>query len=290
LNRLSTRARLCLVLLLSPLACRGDRGAAAIPLAGKVLLRYHPRAGAVFQYQLEQTSRLAPDTPAADSGPRNTLALRFTQRVDSSGDRVRLTTTLDSAQLSTPLLSPASAAQAEARVPATRLSAVFDDRQRLLGHDWSALDRLPPTIGDQIQLGFRAMAVPFPEQPVGMGDSWTNEVELPFGEYAGGAVIKATTRLTVRALSVAAGDTTVRLGVETELPDRPLYFSIGGQAITVRLAGALTGEQVLSLTRGALVEASLVGTMKVNVKGGFLGPQGMAMRVDQQGTMRLVKP
>jgi hypothetical protein len=253
-----------------------------------VRLRYHPRVGAEFRYRLQQMSRLAPDTSAADSGSRNTLDLVFTQRIDSTGDRVRVTTTLDSARVSSPMLSPAAAADAARRVRATRLAAVFDDQQRLLYHDWSALDRLPATLGDQIQLGFRAVAVPLPEQPVGVGDSWSNEVELPFGEYAGGAPIKATTRLTVRDISVTAGDTVVRLGVETALPDRPLYFSIGGQPITVRLRGAITGEQLLSLTRGAVVEASLVGTMRVNVKGGFLGPQGMTMRVDQEGAMRLV--
>lgn len=290
MNRFALGARLSLIFLMSLAACRGDRRPAARPLTGKVLLRYHPGAGSVFHYRLEQMSRLAPDTPAADSGPRNTLELRFTQHVDSSGTDVRVTTTFDSAQLSSPLLSPANAARAAQRVHDTRITAVFDDRQRLVRHDWSALDRLPATLGDQIQLGFRAVAIPLPEQPVGTGDSWTNEVELPFGEYAGGAPIKAKSRLTVRELSVAAGDTTVRLGVETEMPDRPLYFSIGGQPITVRLTGAITGEQVLSLTRGAVVEASLVGTMKVNVKGGFLGPQGMAMRVDQQGTIRLVGP
>jgi len=276
------------LIVLGLVACGADRGPPALPLTGKVTLRYHPSAGAEFRYRLEQMSRLAPDTPAADSGPRNSLELMFTQRIDSTGARVLVTTTFDSALVMSPMLSPSAAAAAARQVHATRLTAVFDNRQRLLRHDWSALDRLPATLGDQIQMGFRAVAVPLPEQAVGVGDSWTNEVELPFGEYAGGAPITATTRLTVRDMSVTAGDTTVRLGVETALPDRPLYFSIGGQPITVRLRGAITGEQLLSLTRGTVVEASLVGTMRVNVKGGFLGPQGMAMRVDQQGAMRLV--
>ena len=280
--------RLSPLVLASLVACGGDRRPQPIPLTGKLLLRYHPSAGAVFRYRLDQMSRFAPDTPSADSGPRSTLELVFTHRIDSAGVRVRVTTTLDSAQVASPMLSPAAAADAARRMRDTRVTAVFDDRQRLLGHDWSALDRLPATVGDQIQLGFRAVAVPLPEQPVGMGDSWTNDVELPFGEYAGGAPITATTRLTVREMRVTAGDTTVRLGVETALPNRPLYFSIGGQPITVRMRGAITGEQLLSITRGAVIEASLVGTMRVNVTGGFLGPQGMAMRVDQQGTMRLV--
>lgn len=285
---MSIARRLLPIILLALPACRGDRRPAGTALTGKVVLRYHPNVGAVFRYRLEQMSRLAPDTPGADSGARHTLELTFTQRIDSAGSRVRVTTTLDSALVSSPMLSPSAAADAERRVRATRLTAVYDDRQRLLRHDWSALDRLPATLGDQIRLGFRAIALPLPEQAVGAGDSWTNEVELPFGEFAGGAPIKATTRLTVREVRVAAGDTTVRLGVETALPDRPLYFSIGGQPLTVRLRGAITGEQLLSLTRGAIVRASLVGTMRVNLQGGFLGPQGMAMRVDQQGAMRLV--
>jgi hypothetical protein len=283
-----TARRLSPLVLASLVACGGEPRPAALPLTGKLLLRYHPSAGAVFRYRLDQMSRLAPDTPAADSGPRNTLELTFTQRVDSTGDRVRVTTTLDSALVAGPLLSTGAAADAARRMRNTRVTAVFDDRQRLVHHDWSALDRLPASVGDQIQLGLRAVAVPLPEQPVGAGDSWTNDVELPFGNYAGGAPITATARLTVREMSVTAGDTIVRLGVETALPDRPLYFSIGGQPITVRLRGAITGEQLLSLTRGAVIEASLVGTMRVNVTGGFLGPQGMVMRVDQQGTLRLV--
>jgi hypothetical protein len=284
-----TARRLSPLVLAGLVACGGERRPVATPLTGKLLLRYHPSAGAVFRYKLDQMSRFAPDTPAADSGPRNTMELAFTQRIDSVGARVRVTTTLDSALVAGPLLSSGAAADAARRMRNTRLTTVFDDRQRLLRHDWSALDRLPSAVGDQIQLGFRAVAVPLPERAVGTGDSWTNEVELPFGEYAGGAPITATTRLTVREMSVTAGDTTVRLGVETTLPDRPLYFSVGGQPITVRLRGAITGEQVLSLTRGAVMEASLVGTMRVTVTGGLLGPQGMAMRVDQQGTMRLVE-
>jgi hypothetical protein len=283
-----TARRLSPLVLASLVACGVERRPAALPLTGKLLLRYHPSAGAVFHYRLDQMSRFAPDTPAADSGPRNTLELTFTQRIDSTGDRVRVTTTLDSALVAGPLLSTGAATDAARRIRSSRVTAVFDDRQRMVRHDWSALDRLPASVGDQIQLGLRAVAVPLPEQPVGTGDSWTNDIELPFGNYAGGAPITATARLTVREMSVTAGDTIVRLGVETALPDRPLYFSIGGQPITVRLRGAITGEQLLSLTRGTVIEASLVGTMRVNVTGGFLGPQGMAMRVDQQGTMRLV--
>jgi len=65
--------------------------------------------------------------------------------------------------------------------------------------------------------------------------------------------------------------------------------NVGGQPLTVGLKGAITGEQVLSLTRGVVVAASLDGSMHVNVTGGFFGPQGMLVRVDQHGTLKLLE-
>jgi hypothetical protein len=120
-------------------------------------------------------------------------------------------------------------------------------------------------VADQLQLVFRAAALALPEDPVGPGDSWTNTVVLPFGQVAGGAPLIAKTKVTVTELVEQAGDTLARLAVVTEVPDKPLRFSFGGQSISVALSGAITGEQ-------------------------RFGPQGMTMRVDQQGVMRLVPP
>jgi len=268
------------------LACKGADKPTLI--TAKILLRYHPPVGAAYHYVLDQSSRFAPDAVSADSAAANAMTLAFTQTIAAAAaSGVPVTTTLDSARVASPMLSPAAAEDAARRLRGARLTSVFDDRLRLVRNDFSALNKLPSILGDQVLLGFRAAAVPFPEQPVGSGDRWTNQVELPFGQLPGGAPISATTTLTVREILVTGSDTTVRFSVETSVPERPLRFTMGGQPITIALRGALAGEQRFSLTRGAIVNASLGGTIRVSVTGGLFGPQGMALRVDQQGTIVL---
>jgi hypothetical protein len=268
------------------LACKGaDK---PTPITTKILLRYHPPVGAAYHYALDQSSRFAPETVTADSAAANAMALAFTQTIGAAaGGGVPVTTRLDSARVTSPMLSPEAAEDAVRRLRGVRLTSVFDDRLRLVRNDFSALNRLPSIVGDQVLLGLRAAATPFPEEPVGSGDRWTNQVELPFGRIPGGQPITAATTLTVREILVTGSDTTIRLSVETTLPERPIRFTMGGQPITIALRGSMTGEQLFSLTRGAPVTASLAGTIRVNVTGGLFGPQGMALRVDQQGTIEL---
>ncbi len=269
-------------------ACKGADKPTPTPITTKILLRYHPPAGAAYQYVLDQTSRFAPDGAGADSAPSNTMTLAFTQTIAApAAGGVPVTTLLDSARVASPMLSPEAAVDAARRLRGVRLTSVFDDRQRLVRNDFSPLDRLPSIVGDQVLLGFRAAAVPFPDGPVGPGDRWTNQVELPFGQIPGSAPITATTTLTVREILVTGSDTTVHYTAETSLPERPLRFTMGGQPITIVVRGSLNGEQRFSLSRGTAVTASLGGTIRVNVTGGLFGPQGMALRVDQQGTIEL---
>jgi hypothetical protein len=132
----------------------------------------------------------------------------------------------------------------------------------------------------------KAMAIGFPEGPVGRGDTWTIETELPLGQVPG---VKAPgrTTLTVKEFRVAGQDTTVVLGVETAFPDGPIQMNIQGQSATLRLAGSLSGEQVFSLTRGTAVSGTMKGTMKMNLSGGPLGRQGMAISADSDMSLRL---
>lgn len=282
--------RVVCLLLAVALACKG-REQPATPVTTKIPLRYHPPAGAVYHYVLEQTSRFAPDTATvADSATLTSMTLAFSQAVgDRAAEGIPVTITLDSSGVASPMLNPAAAAAASATLRGLRLTAVFDDQLRLVRNDLSALDRLPALVREQVQLGVRAAALPFPEQPVGAGDGWTNETELPFAQLASGTPLTVASRITVRSIGVARGDTTVLLGVETALPDRPLQFNLGGQTVTVTLRGGITGEQVFSLTRGAVVSGALGGTIHLNVTGGFFGTQGMAMRVEQHATTRLVE-
>ena len=283
--------RVVCLLLAAVLACKGREQPAATPVTTKIPLRYHPPAGAVYRYVLEQTSRFAPDTAtAADSSTLTSMTLAFSQAVGArAADGIPVAVTLDSSTVASPMLNPAAAAAAAAQLRGLRLTAVLDDRLRMVRDDLSALARLPALVREQVQLGIRAAALPFPEQPVGMGDRWTNEIELPFAQLASGTPLTVASTITVRGISVSRGDTTVLLGVETSLPQHPLQFNFGGQTVSVALRGGITGEQVFSLTRGAVVSGSLGGTIHLNVSGGFFGPQGMAMRVEQHATTRLVE-
>ena len=282
-----SRRLLVIVVVVLP-GCNAADKPAPTPITTKILLRYHPPVGVAYHYVLDQSSRFAPDMVTSDSAAANTMTLAFTQTIEAAAaSGVPVTTQLDSARVASPMLSPEAADDATRRLRGVRLTSVFDDRLRLVRNDFSPLGRLPSIVGDQVLLGFRAAAVPFPEQPVGPGDRWTNQVELPFGQIPGGAPITATSTQTVREILVTGSDTTVRFSVETSLPERPLRFTMGGQPITIALRGAMAGEQLFSLTRGAAVTASLGGTIRVHVTGGLFGPQGMALRVDQQGTIAL---
>jgi hypothetical protein len=218
------------------------------------------------------------------------MTLAFSQAVGARGaDGIPVAVTLDSTTVASPMLNPTAAASAAAELRGLRLTAVLDDRLRLVRDDLSALARLPALVREQVQLGIRAAALPFPEQSVGVGDSWTNETELPFAQLASGTPLTVASTITVRGISVSRGDTTVLLGVETGLPQHPLQFNFGGQTVSVALRGGITGDQVFSLTRGAVVSGSLGGTVHLSVSGGFFGSQGMAMRVDQHAATRLVE-
>lgn len=277
-----------IALLVAAVLTVGCKGAErpATPITTKIALRFHPPAGAVYHYVMDQTSSFGPDS-GADSGGVNSMRIVFTQTIGAAADGVPVTFTFDSTKVVSPMLSPAAADQAAERLREVHLTTIYDDHLRPVHNDVSALAGIPPLVRDQLQVGFRAAALALPDQPVGPGDSWTNETELPISAI-GGAPLTVHTTVTVREISVSRGDTTVRLGVETALPDKPMQFAVGGQQFTVVLKGAITGEQTLSLTRGAVVSAALGGTMHVGVSGGFFGAPGMKVRVQQQGTLKLV--
>jgi hypothetical protein len=136
--------------------------------------------------------------------------------------------------------------------------------------------------------GVKAMVFALPEQPVGPGDSWTVATDLPVGQLPGVSGAGASrTRLTVKEIRVARGDTTVLLDVETTFPGDPITLSIAGQPATLRLSGSLAGDQVFSLTRGVVVSGAMRGTMKMNVSGGPLGRQGMVLSSVTETSLRL---
>lgn len=272
------------VLAVAVVGCKGAERPAT-PVMTKIVLRYHPPVGAVYRYAMDQTSMFGSDS-GADTMGLNTLRIAFTQTVGTAAaDGVPVTFTFDSTNVESPGLTPEAARQVVERLKDVHLTTVYDDHLRPV-HDAGPLTGIPPLVRDQLEAALQVAAPVLPDQPVGTGDNWTTAIELPLSGI--GTPITVHTKLTVRDISVSRGDTTVRLSVETALPPEPMRFSFGGQQFTVALKGAITGEQTLSLTRGAVVSAALAGTMHVGVSGGFFGAPGMKVRVQQQGTLKLV--
>ncbi len=277
-----TSHRRYLAVLLLAVACRGgDR-----PVEGKLTLRYHPPKGAVYSYALEQHNTMTMESgPFSGMGPQTlALIMHFTQAVTGpaadSGVGVRIT--FDSTRMEAPGMPAAMMEQAMARLRGTSAAIVFDDRMRMLHATPSDSVGIPPEMGTAI----KAMAFALPEAPVGRGDTWTVETELPLGQVPGMKAPGRTT-LTVKDIQVSGGDTTVVLGVETTFPGDPIEMHIQGQRALLHLGGGLSGDQVFSLTRGTAVSGTMKGKLKMNLSGGPLGPQGMALSADTDMSLRL---
>jgi hypothetical protein len=252
------------------------------PVDSKVALRYHPPAGAVYRYAIEQHNTMTMEAgPFAGMGPQQlALIMHLTQAVTGpadSGVSVRLT--FDSTRMEAPGMPAAMMDEAMGRLKGTSTDVVFDPRMRVVK---SATRDMSPEMATAI----KTMAFAFPEAPVGRGDSWSVETELPLTQMAGVRAPGRTT-LTVKEITVAGGDTTVVLAVETTFPSGPIELNIQGQRATLRLAGGLSGDQVFSLTRGTAVTGSMKGKMKMNLSGGPLGSQGMAISADTDVSLRL---
>jgi hypothetical protein len=273
------------------LACKGSERA-GVPVGGKLLLRYHPPSGANYRYVLEQDSKIAFDSGAMGKMPDQQISMTMfmTQAVGAPAESgVSVVTTIDSSKVGGPMLGALAGSMAE-QTKGARTTMVFDARLHVLKADFTGLPGVSPQMAQQMNGGFRGMIFEFPEAAVGAGDTWTTNLELPFTQFAQGSTpLTATTKLTVRELLIAGGDTTVRLGVVTTFPESPISLDAMGGQMTLRLSGTLTGEQVFSLTRGAIVSTTMTGTIHASTKGGVLGPQGLAVTVSQNGSMKLVE-
>jgi len=280
-----------LVCILLLVGC-GDRSA---PITGKVMLRYHPPTGAVYHYAVEQRNTVNMESGllagAGGGAQQLTTRLHFTQAITgpvAGGIQVRIT--FDSTHVEAPGMAPDIVGRDVGRVPGLRSTMLLDERQHIVraGFDTVPGAQPPPALAYQLAAGVKAMSFTLPEEPVGPGDSWTIATELPIGEFPGvsGAGLSRTT-LTVREFSVAGGDTTVLLAVATTFPADPIRLNFAGQPATLHLSGSLSGDQLFSLTRGAVVRGAMKGTMRIKVTGGLLGGQGMTLSGATETTARL---
>ncbi len=270
--------------LLTLLACRGSSGP-------KVTMRYHPPAGASYHYALEQQNAMRVEGGPMAAMPEQTFTMHiyYTQVVTGpTKGGVGVTTTFDSTTLEAPGMGAGAMQPALDRMRGMRSEMVYDERMQVLSAAFSGMAGAPSPVTEQMGTSVKAMAMRLPEAPVGVGDSWTSEQELPLGQQLNPSKpIKSRTRLTVKEIQVAGPDTSVLLTVETSFPGDPIEVTQQGQHVTMKLSGGLSGEQVFSLTKSVPVRATMGGTMKINVRGQQQGEMTMAMR--QQTSLQLAE-
>jgi len=264
------------------LGCHGD--------ARKVTLRYHPPQGASYRYTIEQHNGVKFESGPMTKVPEQQIQMHlyFTQSITGPAEGgTGVSVRFDSTTIDSPMLQSSAFAPALERMRGLTTELVFDDRRNVLRSATTAGGEATPA-SDQLLRGMKGLAFPFPEGPVGVGDSWTAEIDMPLGQMANvNAPLKTKTRLTLKEITATGPDTTVLIALETMLPTDPIVMSQQGQSITMKLSGTLTGDQLFSLARGAAVHSQLGGTIHINVAGGPLGPGGMDMTMTQATSLTL---
>jgi hypothetical protein len=267
--------------LLVPLGCgRGD--------GKKLTLRYHPPAGATYHYGLEQQTNMKFEGGPMGQVPDQQVVMhmQFTQIITGpTAGGVAVTVRFDSASMDSPLMPQGTYGHALDRMRGLTSNVVYDDRMNVIRAEFVNAGELS-AITEQLGKNLKGMAFPLPESPVGVGDSWTAEIELPMSQMAsGGSPMKAKTKLTVKEIHAGGSDTTVLTALETTFPSDPIKVEQQGQVITLKLSGTLTGEQEFSVTQGAVLRNLMSGTIQIHMTGGMLGGDGTNMAMKQSTSL-----
>ena len=272
-------------------ACRDGASGA------KITLRYHPPTGAAYHYSLDQQNAMRIVGGPMSALPEQTFRMRmyYTQLVKGPAQGgVAVTVTFDSTSLDAPGMGPGAMRPALDRMRGMRSDVVYDDRMHVLSAAFTGLTGAPSPVTEQLGSSMKSMAFPLPEGPVGVGDSWVAEHELPLGHQALNASgpLKSRTKITVKEIQIAGADTSVLLGIETSFPEAPITLMQRGeggaqQTGTLRLSGNLSGEQLYSLQRSAQVRAMMGGT--ITMKTGTTGQPEMTMAMTQQTSLQLTE-
>jgi hypothetical protein len=274
-------------------AVGGCRGGASGP---KVTLRYHPPAGAAYHYALDQQNAMRIEGGPMSALPEQVFRMRlyYTQQVKGPAlGGVAVSVTFDSTSLDAPGMGPGAMRPALDRMRGMRSDIVYDDRMHVLSAAFTGLSGAPSPVTEQLGSSMKSMAFPLPEGPVGVGDSWVAEHELPLGQALNASrPLKSRTKITVKEIQIAGADTAVLLGIETTFPDEPITLTQQGgggapQTGTLRISGNLSGEQLYSLTRSAQVRAMMGGTIKM--KSGAAGQAELTMAMTQQTSLQLTE-
>ena len=280
--------RLVLAAALAALVASGCGGERA---GSKLALRYHPPAGASYHYTLEQHNTMKFESGPMAQMPAQQVTMRmyFSQSVGGpTTGGMGVTVRFDSTTLESPSMASGALTPMLDGMRGMTSHVVYDDRMNVVSAELAAGTQPLSPLAQQLGNHVKGLAFPLPDHPVGVGDSWMSEVELPLGQITGASgPIKAQTKLTVKELHAAGPDTTVLLTVETVFPGAPITVTQQGQPITVKLAGNLAGEQLFSVTRGTAVHSSMGGTVRIAVSGGVAGAEGMNLSMQQAATLQL---
>jgi hypothetical protein len=274
------------VLVLAVNACGGG--------GPKVALRYHPPAGAVYHYALEQRTQVSIQSgPLAAMGKQQLfMRMHFTQTVKRpSAGGTEVEVVFESMTMEIPGVSPDVVARELAKLNGLRSTVVYDERGKVVRSTFAPAPGVPPELTKQMATGVQTMTFGFPDKPVGQGDSWTMTTELPLPQVPGSNASPAgpaKTTLTVREIRVAGSDTAVVLDIKTAFPSGPIQVSSGGHAGTLKLEGELAGHQQFSISRGAILDGTIKGSTKMHMTNAMLGAKGMDMLTDTESSIFLL--
>ncbi|HWC74925.1 MAG TPA: hypothetical protein VG454_13400 [Gemmatimonadales bacterium] len=281
--------------ILAAAGCGGSGGGGG----PKVALRFHPPAGAVYHYGLEQRTQLvAQSGPLASMGKQQmVIRMYFTQTVKgplpvtAGGAGTQVDVVFESMTMEMPGVRSDVMQSELAKLRGTRATIVYDDRGRATSTDLTPAPGVSPELVKQMESGTNILTFGFPDQPVGKGDSWTVTTELPLAQLPGTnaeAAGPAKTTLTVREIRIDGSDTSVIVDIKTQFPPGPIQLDVGGQRGTLKLEGDLKGHQQFSLTRGAILDGTIKGATTMNITAPIFGSQPMRMVSETESSVSLL--
>jgi len=276
------------VLVLAVTACGGG--------GPKVALRFHPPAGAVYHYALEQRTQVSIESgPLAAMGKQKLfMRVHFTQTVKGPTEGgTEVDVVFESMEMDVPGVSPDVVARELGKLNGLRSTLVYDETGRIIRSHVEPTPGTPPELTRQMSSGVTAVTFGFPDHPVGKGDSWTITTELPLPQVPGSDASQAgpaISTLTVRDIRITGGgaDTAVVVDIKTAFPTGPIQINSGGQSGTIKLEGDLAGHQQFSISRGAILDGTIKGSTKMHLASALFGSKGMDMVTDTESSIFLL--
>jgi hypothetical protein len=260
----------------------------------KVALRFHPPAGAVYHYALEQRTLISIESgPLAAMGKQRLfMRVHFTQTVKGPTEGgTEVDVVFESIEMEIPGVSQAVIAGELAKMNGMRSTLVYSEAGKVVRSHFEPTPGTPAELTRQMSSGVTAMTFGFPDHPVGKGDSWTFTTDLPLPQVPGTNASQAgpaVSTLTVREIRITGADTAVVVDIKTAFPTGPIQIASGGQSGTIKLEGDLAGHQQFSISRGAILDGTVKGSTKMHLASALFGAKGMDMASDIETSIFLL--